>query len=31
MSETSEKILERLENELPERYVMKPGSYTYDI
>lgn len=31
MSETSEKILERLGNELPDRYPMKPGSYTYDI
>lgn len=31
MPETSEKILERLGNELPDRYVIKPGSYTYDI
>ena len=31
MADTSEKVLERLKNDLPSRYDVSTGSYTYDI
>lgn len=31
MAETVDKIMERLKNDLPDRYDMSPGTYTYDV
>ena len=31
MAETTDKIMERLTNNMPDRYDTRPGTYTYDI